>query len=117
MLPFAQLYACSRVQLYLQEHRKFTENVIKRVELQLRLRPEQFEAIRTNIIALLQKEGKVVCELNLLVQSERGIRENVLEFQVREWLEQNSIDCDMHKDIVQFVEVVHPELETEAAAH
>ena len=101
-----------RVQLYLQEHRRFTDNVIKRVELKMRLDPEQFEAVRQNVIELLQKDGDVVCELNLLVQSEQGIRENTLEFQVREWLEQQGIQCDIHKDLVQFVEVVHPELET-----
>jgi hypothetical protein len=104
-----------RVHLYLQEHRKFTDNVIKRVEIRLRLRPEQFEAVKKNVIELLQKEAAVVCELNLLVQSENGIRENTLEFQVREWLEQQGIETEIHKDLVQFVEVVHPELETEPA--
>jgi hypothetical protein len=109
---FRMLNHVQRVQLYLQEHRKFTENVIKRVELQLRLRPEQFEAVRSNIIALLQKDGKVICELNLLVQSDKGIRESTLDFQIREWLAQHGIACDIHKDIVQFVEVSHPDLET-----
>ncbi len=114
---FRLLNHVQRVQVYLQEHRKFTDNVIKRVELQLRLRPSQFEAVRENVIALLQKEATVICELSLLVQSEKGIRENTLDFQIREWLEQNGIDCDIHKDIVQFVEVAHPDVETEAAAH
>ena len=114
---FRLLNHVQRVQLYLQDHRKFTDNIIKRVELRLRLRPDQFQAVRSNIIEVLEKDAKVICELNLLVQSEHGIRENILEFQIREWLEQNGIDCVMHKDIVQFVEVVHPELETEAAAH
>lgn len=106
-----------RVQIYLQDHRKFTDNVLKRAELKLRLSPQQFEAVRKNVIALLEKEADVVCELNLLVQSETGLRENTLEFQVREWLEQQGIDCEIHKDLVQFVEVVHPEIETEAASH
>jgi hypothetical protein len=106
---FRLLNHVQRVQLYLQEHRKFTDNVIKRVEVQLRLRPDQLEAVRDNVITLLQKEARVICELSLLVQSDKGIRENTLEFQVREWLEQNGIECDIHKDIVQFVEVVHPD--------
>lgn len=108
---FRLLNHVQRVQLYLQEHRKFTDNVVKRVEVQMRLQPEQFEAVRQNVIALLQKDASVVCDLNLLVQSDQGIRENVLDFQVREWLDQNGIPCDIHKDIVQFVEVHHPELE------
>jgi hypothetical protein len=114
---FRMLNHVQRVQLYLQEHRKFTDNVIKRVELRLRLGPDQFEGVRKNIIELLQQDAKVVCELNLLVQSDKGIRENILEFQIREWLEQQGIEFDIHKDLVQFVEVVHPELETEAASH
>lgn len=100
-----------RVQIYLQEHRKYTDNIIKRVELQLRLTPAQFEAVRRNVIELLEKEAKVVCELSLLVQSDKGIREDTLEFQVREWLQQQGIHCEIHKDLVQFIEVVHPELE------
>ena len=109
---FRLLNHVQRVQLYLQEHRKITDNVIKRAELRLRLNPDQLQAVRKNIIDLLEKEATVVCELNLLVQSERGIREDTLEFQVREWLHQQGIDCDIHKDIVQFVEVVHPEVES-----
>ncbi len=109
---FRLLNHVQRVQVYLQEHRKFTDNVIKRAELQLRLTPDQIEAVRKNVIELLEKEGRVVCELSLLVQSDNGIRENTLDFQVREWLQQQGIDCEIHKDLVQFVEVVHPDLET-----
>ena len=114
---FRLLNHVQRVQLYLQDHRKVTDNIVKRVELQLRLRPDQFQAVRTNIIEVLQKDATVVCELNLHVNSEQGIRENTLEFQIREWLEQNGIDCDMRKDLVQFVEVAHPELLAETVAH
>jgi hypothetical protein len=98
-----------RVQQYLHDHRKFTDNVLKRVEVQLRCRPDEFEAVRANVIEVLQKNGEVVCELNLLVHSEKGIREDVIEFQVREWLEQQHIPCEIRKGVVQFVEVVHPE--------
>jgi hypothetical protein len=114
---FRLLKHVQRVQVYLQDQRKFTDNVIKRVELRARPRPDQLEAVRKNIIEPLQKDAKVVCELNLLVQSEKGIRESTLEFQVREWFEEHNIPVEIHKDLVQFVEVVHPELETEAASH
>ena len=66
------------------------------------------------MVGVLEEDGKVICELNLLVQSEQGIRENTLEFQIREWLAQNEIACDIHKDLVQFVEVVHTEREAVA---
>jgi hypothetical protein len=102
-----------RVQLYLQEHRKFTENVIKRLEVRLRLSPDQLNAVRKNVIGLLEKDGTVTCELKLLVQSEKGIRADLLETQVRDWLQEQGIDCDMHKGLVQFVEL--PQLELESA--
>jgi hypothetical protein len=100
-----------RVQQVLQDQRKFTENLVKRVELRLRLKPEQFDRVRRNVIALLQEDGTVICELNILVQSEKGVREDTVEFQIREWLELHEIPYSIHKDLVQFTEVVHPESE------
>jgi hypothetical protein len=114
---FRLLNHVQHVHHYLQEHRKFTDNVIKRVELRLRLGPDQFEAVRKNIIEFLQQDAEVVCELNLLVQGENGIREDILDFRIREWLHRQGIHCEIHKDLVQFVEAVHPELETEAGSH
>jgi len=102
-----------RVHQYLDSHRRFTENVLKRVELHLRIEPEQFETVRSNVIKRLQKEGVVICELNILVQSDKGIQENLIEGQIRDWLEQNQIDCDIHKDVIQFVEVIESELESD----
>src|SRR5262249_51925399 len=101
----------------LQEHRKFTENLIKRVELRLRLGPDQFEAVRKNIIEFLQQDAEVVCELNLLVQGENGIREDILEFRIREWLHREGIHCEIHKDLAHFAETVPPEFEPEAGPH
>lgn len=112
---FRLLNHVQRVQVYLKDHRKVTDNIIKRVELRLRLQPEQLEGVRRNVISLLEKDADVVCELNLLVQSEQGIPENLLEFQVREWLGENDIDVDIHKDLVQFVEVVPAERQPEPA--
>jgi hypothetical protein len=106
-----------RVHAYLQEHRKFTDNVLKRVELKLRVTPDQLEGVRRHVIELLQKDGEVVCELNVLVQSEKGIHENMLEFEIREWLRQQGIEGEIHKDLVQFVEVVQPKLEPAATGN
>ena len=113
---FRLLNHVQRVQMYLQEQRKFTETIIKRAELQIRIDPDQFDSVRKHVIDVLEKDATVICELNLLVQSDKGIRENTLEFQIREWLEQRQIPVEIHKDLVQFVEVVQPELEAEAVA-
>lgn len=107
---FRLLNHVQRVQQYLHDHRKFTDNVLTRIEVQMRCQPEDFEAVRQNVIHVLQKDAAVVCDLNLLVQSDKGIREDVIEFQVRDWLDQQHIPCEIHKGLVQFVEVVHPEL-------
>ena len=111
---FRMLNHVQRVQLYLQEQRKVTDNMIKRVELHFRVGPEQFEIVRKNIIEVLEKEARVICEMNLLVQSDEGIREKQLEAHVRDWLERLDISMAVHKELVQFVEVV-PERETESA--
>lgn len=100
-----------RVQQYLHEHRKFTDNVLKQVEVQVRFAPPQFEKIRENVIEVLQQDAEVVCDLNLLVRSDKGIREDTIEFQVRQWFDQHRLPCEIRKGVVQFVEVVQPELE------
>jgi hypothetical protein len=106
-----------RVHLYLKDQRKFTDNMLKRVELMLRLRPDQFEAVTENVIDVFEKDGNVLCELNLLVECQKGFRENTLEFQIVEWLERQGIYFEIRKDLVQFVEVDQSEIETETASH
>ncbi len=111
---FRMMNHVHRVQQYLKEHRKITDNVIKRAELQMRVRPDQFEAVRKNVIDLLEQDGDVTCELNLLVQSDHGIREETFEFQIREWLDLQHIECEIHKDHVQFVEFAHLEADDDS---
>jgi hypothetical protein len=89
------------VQQALREPHRHTETLIKRVELRLRVKPDDLPPIRTNVIEVLEATGTVVCELHLLVQSETGIPENVLEFQVAEWLQQKGIDAKIHKHFIQ----------------
>jgi hypothetical protein len=114
---FRMLNHVQRVQMYLQDHRKITDNVLKRVELRLRLQPDQLAAVRKNVIEPLENDGAVICELNLMVNSEEGIREDLVEFQLRQWLCEHGISVEIHKGLVQFVEVVHPELEPETTAY
>jgi hypothetical protein len=85
----------------LREPQRFTETLIKRVELRLRVKPEDLAAIRTNVIEVLQTSASVVCEVHLLAQSETGIPENLLEFQIGEWLEQQGIDAKLHKHFIE----------------
>ncbi len=85
----------------LREPHRHTETLIKRAELRLRVRPEDFETVRANVIDVLQESADVVCEIHLLAQSNTGIPESVLEFQIAEWLAQQGIDASMHKHFIQ----------------
>jgi hypothetical protein len=89
------------LQQALREPHRHTETLIKRAELRLRIKPEDFDAVRANVIDVLQESADVVCDLNLLAQSDRGIPESVLEFQIAEWLAQQGIDTAMHKHFIQ----------------
>ncbi len=77
------------------------ERLIKRAELRLRVTPEQLNAIRANVIDVLRSTADVVCEVHLLAQSDLGIPESTLEFQVGRWLEQQGIDATVHKHFIQ----------------
>jgi hypothetical protein len=85
----------------LRGQHRHTETLIKRAELRLRVKPEEFEAVRANVVEVLQESAEVVCEVHLLAQSDTGIPESVLEFQVNEWLAQQGIEATMHKHFIQ----------------
>jgi hypothetical protein len=90
----------------LADQRKVPETRLKRVEMQLRVDPDQLESVRANVLALLEKEGALICELNVMLQSDKGVRESLIEIQLRDWLEQNGIDAEIRKNHVQFAEAV-----------
>ncbi len=84
----------------LREYR-FTETFIKCAELRMRVNPEDFASVRTNVIEVLQASAEVVCEIHLLAQSEVGIRESILEFQINQWLAEQGIESTLHKHFIQ----------------
>jgi hypothetical protein len=89
------------VQQALREQHRLTETLIKRAELRLRVKVEDLAAVQTNVIEVLQETANVVCELHLLVQSEVGIPESTLEFQIKQWLDEKGIETTLHKHFVQ----------------
>jgi hypothetical protein len=62
---------------------------------------EDLDEVRTNVIEVLQETADVVCELHLLAQSDVGIPESTLEFDIKQWLMQKGIETTMHKHFVQ----------------
>jgi hypothetical protein len=43
----------------------------------------------------------VICELSVLVCNDAGIRDNVVEHQVRSWLASQDIEAEVEKDYLQ----------------
>jgi hypothetical protein len=77
------------------------DRLLKRVEMSLRVRPEQWVAVGEQVVRRLAGEGaEVMCEVHLMAVSPQGLREAVLEGPVREWLAQQRIHAEMHKDHV-----------------
>jgi hypothetical protein len=105
-----------RVQYYLQDKKKYTDNVVKQVELQLWLEAEQLEPVRKHLVDILEKDAQFSCELKIVVQSDSGIREDLLDGELREWLEYRGIAVEIRKDLVQFVEVVQSDIDTKVSA-
>jgi hypothetical protein len=89
------------VRQVLRDPHRYSQTLIKRAELHLRARPEDLPAIQANVIDVLQTSASVICEMHLLVQSETGIPESVLEFQIAEWLQQKGIESKLHKHFIQ----------------
>jgi hypothetical protein len=94
----------SRVQHALVKNQA-NEPKLKRVELKMRVTPEQLAQVQTHVLASLAKEADVVCEVSVLAQSDEGIRQSTVEVQVRDWLDRQGIPCELHKDFIKIVEL------------
>jgi hypothetical protein len=77
------------------------ERFLKRIQITLRLTADQWTAFGDQVLAPLSKEATVVCDLNVLVQSEAGVRERLLDGPVRQWLLEQNVPAEVHKDFVQ----------------
>lgn len=97
-----------RVHGVLEGPRKTGEQLLKRIEITLRVKPEQLVDVRTNIVEPLCKTGEVVCDLHLLVTSADGVRESMIEQQVRPWAQKNEIQCEIHKHHSTCQESIQP---------
>ncbi len=72
---------------------------LKRVEISLRIKPNQWSAAGETLIKnLLEAGAEVCCEVHLLAHSTDGIREAVVEGPIREWLQKEQIQAEIHKD-------------------
>jgi hypothetical protein len=75
--------------------------LLKRVQIQMRVSPGNLEKVSRHVLQLLAKEGDVVCDINLLANSDAGIRESTVEQQIRPWLREHGVTAAIHKDLVK----------------
>ena len=72
---------------------------LKRVQVSLRLTPAQWNDAGDAVVRKLAGEGAdVICEVHLMAQSQQGIRDSVVEGPIRNWLHQEQIHAEIHKD-------------------
>jgi hypothetical protein len=78
---------------------RLVDRRLKRIQMSLRPTPAQWEEVGQAVVQKLVDEGaEVFCEIHLMAQSDEGIRESVLEGPIREWLQQEHIHAEVHKD-------------------
>ncbi len=77
--------------------RRQGERLLKRVQLTLRLTPKQWQDTYQQVIQPLANEGSVLCDLNILAQNDTGIPDQVVELQVRPWLQAKGLAVEIHK--------------------
>jgi hypothetical protein len=93
-----------------ESRRRHGERLLKRVQLSLRFSPEHWPVIQQLVLEPLDLEAEVVCDLNVLAQSDAGICENTVELQVRSWLTAQGIHCQIRKELLQREEPVKQSL-------
>ncbi len=97
-----QTYLEKVQQTYQESRQRQGEQLLKRVQISLRATDDQWEDIHEQVIQVLkQEDATVVCEVNILAQSELGIRESTVESLIRTWLKKEEIQAEILKEEVQ----------------
>ncbi len=88
-----------------ESNNRLPERFLKRVELEIRLKHvEQLETLQKHVAELLAPDSDLVIKVHLLATSEAGIREALVEDEIRPWLESNVLGFELHKGHIQRVD-------------
>jgi hypothetical protein len=86
-------------QSFLDHKRREGEQLLRRVQLSMEVPENQWKDVYDKVIACLTREGAVVhCHVNILAQSEQGMRDSIIELGVEDWLRKNGIKAEVHKE-------------------
>jgi hypothetical protein len=92
------------------------ERLLKRIQVNLRLTREQWVEVGREVMEHLAGEGaEVFCAVQIMAQSEGGIRESLIDGDLRAWLKQRAIPAEILKDHVRWDEPCGPEIVKGAA--
>jgi hypothetical protein len=81
------------------------DRLLKRVQISLRVTPEHWSGVGHHVVEQLAAAGaELYCEVHVLAQSSEGIRESFVEGPLRDWLRQENIPTELHKDHVRWDE-------------
>jgi hypothetical protein len=89
-----------RLQSYLYPAER-GERLLRRVELTLRVSPEQLPRVRNEVVGALRVAGaEVVCQVSLLAQSDAGIRDAAVEEALHGWAQLPGVALDVRKELL-----------------
>jgi hypothetical protein len=75
------------------------DRLLKRVQISVRLTPQQWHNLGQGILQQLGAAGaEVFCEVHVMAQSQEGIRESLVDGPLRDWLQQRHLQAEVHKD-------------------
>lgn len=80
---------------------RVAETYLKRLELSLRLEPDQIEDFHAKIVNVMAEHGAVLIDVQLMLISEDGMPESLWTRAMRPWLERERIHHEFRRDHTQ----------------
>lgn len=84
---------------FLDHKRREGERLLRRVQVCLEVSADQWQDVHDKILTRLEHEGATVhCHINILAQSEHGMRDSIVELGVQDWLRKHGIKAEVHRE-------------------
>lgn len=96
-----QNFLAEAQQSNLELSRRGGGRLLQRVQIQMRVPPKDLQEIAQTVVSTLTREAEVVCEISLMAQSDKGIRDATIEQQLRPFLAEHGIQATIHKDLAR----------------
>lgn len=94
----------------IRRRRQPSENLLKRVQMTVRLPPNGWGMVVDHLQKTLAKDTAMIGDLHILLQSDAGIPESLIEEDVRQWLNERAIVVDIQKNHVKMKRLTNADL-------